>query len=681
MIGDPLTQSRRKRGQVLVVTVLAVALLAGLIFFVLNTGEQVNRRIAAQNASDAAAISAAVHVARGMNALAMNNVAMSRMLSLVPIVDSLPISVQISFEEADVWAGLMESYWRRRSRFPDDRVSRVMTDGVQYLYERLGRQREALVGVHEMIGELDVPALTTYAIDGDPGPRPHGAFWRAAADLDRFSEATVASAGVAAQIDARRFGRVSQADLAMVAPILPVLPATRGDPELGTSFEQWRLWYRDPAGEDTVLVHGAPPDYEEPSRLGGFDRLFKWRQGKYKDEGPVDGPRPENEGVLVGGATSVSRKRELIGYVPYGPVAWMTKQLYSYWDAHLPDAYLSFQSHFSAQSRAKLDAMFLVSAQAPRLHHPRWVVDYARCKTLASSQNVRQTRYWRIGIRSKYPATDVRFMDSPDTYKMNVPQASRDRLMKSASGWWDPADEISDMKDDYDNNPGYRERVRELTGVNVPQARMSRIAGGIWSFSHVSATTWDGEIDIPRELDPDGMPRWFPVYRYHWFLFGGIDIGGDEPVGNPANFDLSELADLPVPYLLDGDVAPPPTPDGSDERGPGLDDRPLNYLGLALRSARPVVWASRFSTDNPLGSILTVSQAKVYNPTSWDLWTQDWRAELVPVRDLTWWCQRMRERDGDAARRTEIDEDLLDDVVGYLQRVADVDREGDLIQH
>ena len=45
------TRRRRRGGQVLVVTLLAIVLLVGLIFFVMNVGDQINRRVAAQTAA------------------------------------------------------------------------------------------------------------------------------------------------------------------------------------------------------------------------------------------------------------------------------------------------------------------------------------------------------------------------------------------------------------------------------------------------------------------------------------------------------------------------------------------------------------------------------------------------------------------------------------------------------
>jgi hypothetical protein len=55
-----------RAGQVLVVILLAMALLAGLLMFVYNLGDQLNRRVSTQNAADGAAISGAAWMARSM---------------------------------------------------------------------------------------------------------------------------------------------------------------------------------------------------------------------------------------------------------------------------------------------------------------------------------------------------------------------------------------------------------------------------------------------------------------------------------------------------------------------------------------------------------------------------------------------------------------------------------------
>ncbi len=70
--GEPTRHWRS--GAVLVVVLIAIPLLVGLVFFVYNLGDQVNRRLTMQNISDATAISGSGWIARSMNTVAMNNV-------------------------------------------------------------------------------------------------------------------------------------------------------------------------------------------------------------------------------------------------------------------------------------------------------------------------------------------------------------------------------------------------------------------------------------------------------------------------------------------------------------------------------------------------------------------------------------------------------------------------------
>ncbi|MCD4699198.1 MAG: hypothetical protein K8R91_01320, partial [Phycisphaerae bacterium] len=90
-------------GQVLVVLLLGITLLAGLIFYVINVGDQINRRQAMQNAADSTAVSGSAWMARSMNIIAGNNVAVTRMLSLVPHLDSYPLATRMTHQEVAAW--------------------------------------------------------------------------------------------------------------------------------------------------------------------------------------------------------------------------------------------------------------------------------------------------------------------------------------------------------------------------------------------------------------------------------------------------------------------------------------------------------------------------------------------------------------------------------------------------
>ncbi len=98
-----------RRGAVLIVTLVAVTLLVGLLFFVFNLGDQINRRVQQQNTSDAVAMGGATWMARTMNLVAMGNVTTSRLIGLVALLDAMPVSAEMTLP-------LIEQF--PRGRFP-----------------------------------------------------------------------------------------------------------------------------------------------------------------------------------------------------------------------------------------------------------------------------------------------------------------------------------------------------------------------------------------------------------------------------------------------------------------------------------------------------------------------------------------------------------------------------------
>lgn len=630
-------------GQVMLITVLAIVLLASVVFLLMNAGDQMNRRTAAQNAADSAAMSGATYMARSMNAVAMNNVGMSRMLSLVPVIDSLPVAFRASYEELDVWQhGLEQQIPNLRRDLPaGDPLKDEMLDGLESLRARFQAQREILLPLCQRFAPDDDGDrqydLRTYTFfdppDPDPssGNPPRGWFWVAAHHLDQFNQATVDVAGALSQATAAQYANLSQLDRSaapeatdggFLVPVLPQLPAMRGE---------WRDWQRDPGRRDTVLRHGRIPDFTAPYRLGPYDKLFGWRYSLYDvDYGPpvdqpqyrgTQGPLVPGKSVGDGGIPSGSGRpvvgRTLRGYRTFGPYSWMLRQLDHYWSQHLRDT--NFNEYLHRQADAKLEYMRRVGPSIQRMHYPQWRDDYPACRALAAPSLVPRNRvtytlYYKVNVRSRYPQDDPRFL-SRGSFATNVgnPQTLR------AGGWFDVA--------------------------QIPAAR--QIAQWAWEHAWEYETTEDLAIGIQGRTDAAGNPEWFPVYMVDRYVFGGADFGGEIRIENPANF--GSLDGLPVPYLLD-------TSAGDYEwlepdHDAGVRRRQFTYLGVARRSSRATVataWRDRFRGGSPVGAVLATAQVELYNPTSWDLWTQDWRAQLVPVTDLGDWAARMEQGADDA---------------------------------
>ena len=611
----------------------------------INVGDQIYRRVAAQNAADAAAISGGVHMARSMNTVAMNNVSMSRMLAMVPILDALPLATQVSLEEVEAWREGLADQLGRADTLPDDDLRGPMIEGLGNLHDRLANQADILRPMHQLFNEggYDVTAKTTYRIRGDSRPLPHGSFWLAAHHLDQFNEATVNAAGSMAQTQAAYFARTSQAEGGFLLPILPRVPARRGE---------WADWYRDPSRGDTVLRHGKPPQFEIPHRMGGFDKLLKWRYSFYEYErGPREGGRNRGARHGIGGGKAVGDSglgqanrpilgRELRGYRTEGPFEWMRHRLQEYWRNHLHDT--NFIDYLSQLAGAKLDYMFRLNPPEDLFHYPQWHTDYPACRQMvADGARVTYTLYYRVRVRSRYDYDDPRFM-SPGSFAGNMARPQSLRM----NNWIDPQT------------------------WPFPQ-----IGNYLWEDRWQYETTEDREIGISQPPLPPGGgdddEEWFPVYVVDRYVFGGIDVGGEWPITNPANFD--DMDSRPPPMLIDlanGDYEPGRDDDASDDMGHDDGARRLEYtyMGAAVTDGRPTVWRRRFASGNPIGRIVTTAQVELFNPTSWDLWTQDWRVQMVPVTHMDQWRQRLAE-----------DLDLYQDVRAHQARggilqMAEMDR-------
>lgn len=81
--------ARDETGQISVMVVLCLLPFVLLVAFIFNSGNQTIRKIEMQGAADAAAVTSAVTVARGMNLMVLNNNAMAEVLSLMIVVRSI----------------------------------------------------------------------------------------------------------------------------------------------------------------------------------------------------------------------------------------------------------------------------------------------------------------------------------------------------------------------------------------------------------------------------------------------------------------------------------------------------------------------------------------------------------------------------------------------------------------
>ena len=642
-----------RSGQVLVVVIVGMAMLAGLVFYTINVGDQIHRRTEVQNAADAAAISGAAWMARSMNVIAMDNVAITRMLALVPTLDAFPLASDMAYTETVEWAKCLDRQLARG--VTDDNLR----EGLESLKTRIVEQRDVLKPISEYYNEeFDVAELTNWSVRGYGGLPPHGELWRAAESLDLLSQATAESASVLTQRNAIRFGTHNRADVAFIAPLSPELPYLPVDRASFADFAK-------------PVKRGEIPDRAKPQRLGPYDRLFKWRNYRWSyitvrdrlvrgdpGHGPIRGGRPNvNIGGRRRGGSAMGRETnpddrwtnrrvrdKLLGYTTYGPYEWMRRRVRwyargrwnsreGYYTGKLPDTF--FHEYHRQIADIKLQYMWRLNPTLKEVHYPQWHTDYPDAKGLAADPNVRitKTMFYLVEIRSRYPKGHAKWM-SAGSYVTNgkLPMAIW------INGWEDPA------------------------AWGVPQTD-----NWVWEDQYTYQTTEDVDIGVKETTDATGQPIWQNVYMVAQYVFGGVDVGGEVVVTNPSNY--SSFDNLPAPILMDTSVGDYEIDQPHHDRG--VRREIFTYLGVAARDDTAKAWEERFDSGNPFGMTVAVAQAEIFNTASWDLWTQDWRVKLVPVTWMADWLERMEDEELSPWISAEmLDSNTVLNIQEYLSRLG-----------
>ncbi|MCL2701714.1 MAG: pilus assembly protein TadG-related protein [Phycisphaerae bacterium] len=669
-LDNRIRASRPNRGVVLVMTLLSLVLLVGLIFYVYNVSQQVNSRLALQQSADSAAVSGATWMARSMNQVAMNNVAQTKMLSSVIVLDSLPLATEMSHNDASAWADALRAHRRMPGGLPA-RESALLQRGMFTLRDRMVEQRDVLATMNESLKDFPMERLTHYA--GPGGSAPYGELWQATAALSELTRATVNSSGVLAQNNAVRWGGENNVGLrtAFLTPVRPTIPTRTGEFNDLRDFRyplggiqhvysnRAELVSDEPSGE-YAIEGGAIPDMAWPHRLGPWARLHKWRWDLFETRRvggggstrPGDGVGPSGPGGSpMGGGGSRWERGRTLGYTPRGPLHWALHRIWWWagsrerwaWEGGSPEdewgdggryridgdlGVTPFTDYMWAFSYAKLEYMF--RSQTPRkIHKPEWVTDYnlARARAIADPSQVYQVMFYHVWIESSVPPGDPNWL-AEGTYRSNVP-----RLHVP------PPDDLEHLPDAVyvRNTPG--RWVDEDVGWPDPERwRLSRPSGlNVWRDDYHYETTFDPEIGIgpPQENESP----WRRVYVRSYYFWVGADFSQqDVVIENPCNWSGSEWPAI-APLLLatndgeDGDYTPDPDA--------GYRRRFFTFLGTAQMDTPPLVMGGAFGTGSPNGRTVAFAQAKVFNASSFDLWTQDWQAALMPVTSMDDWLNKM----------------------------------------
>jgi hypothetical protein len=442
-------------------------MLVGLVFYVYNLSDSVNRRVDLQSAADATAVTGATWMARSMNVIAMDNVAEARLICLACVLDSLPLAAEMTVAEEDNANGdsLTRGLGAQLQRgIPNTQIERFdfLRKGLDDLYRQMlatpsqqNTQMDALKQIDSAFNSVEERNPEPGAMSVEPVTHWNGgtgSIWQAIIALDELSQATAESAGVLAQADAQRFGKANRAEVAMVTPLLPRLPALRGSFNdygpvlLDRVVEVNALTITPPqerhavvrsnlvsnlqkandflvAAETARVAGGAIPDYAYPHRLGPWARLFSWRNPMYIGGGGQNVTRigiPEYDiGSQGGGGGGIQ-----IGYSTYGPMEWARRMVRAVTgmvgvQAGSVDS-SRFEQHLMRIATVKLAFIFGVSSPQDIQYAQDWITDFNEAKAFATTpgnQNkILRTQYYRATVRS------VRRWDDPRWLMVPVPK-------------------------------------------------------------------------------------------------------------------------------------------------------------------------------------------------------------------------------------------------------------------
>lgn len=689
---------RADRGVVMVIVLLGLILLAALLFYLFNLGRNVQGRIDAQNAADAAAVAGATRMARSMNTVAMNNVDMARAIATINVLDATPMALDFTvtdeteFNMDELIAQYLAVDHQLRRGVGVDVLRRELVE----TRDRLGEPTDPNNSLLEPLRTLDdlyrndPDLVTDMTFHSTPADGRNGELWRTLYTLDRINLATMATFGLTAQAAAVSGGEVNLAGqgvdhAALLLPVEPTIPWVRGE------FDDFA----------TAVTNGMPPKTQETAEAtdgpgnaaaywrlhdrldyrGPYDTLYGWRRrGRERD---VRSDPPQR--------VPASR-----GYSIYGPQTRMVNaSYYSIFDRYrtrLRQISDIKRQYVWPDKRNDTTDLTLV-----RIVEPDWEVDIVndnersripgmpnfssgdqddqRIKiddnlnevpllesglpgttALELGENYRQyvsqTLYMVLDLYHDTAENPFRLEEEfTGAYHANVSWfTNRDTLYPwYRNGWRDPT-QLGSRYEVVDYPYLWKRTDTYQTDPNI----------GAGLYAHGGYPQLGLEpIRIGTDAQGNGIYRAQEYHRTRYFLFVGVNVGPRRPVRDPYTGFNPNAADAPAPIDLDHDRLA-----STDERAAA---QYLTVLGVARRDDTAMMWPARFDDTRHYGQMVALAQARVFNNHSFDLWTQTWFAQLEPVGRYDDWLDTF-ERDRAAAEDSDIiNSEGLEELLTHLR--------------
>ncbi|MBI1373304.1 MAG: hypothetical protein GC159_11290 [Phycisphaera sp.] len=644
--------SQRERGVILVIFLLAIFLLAALVMFVINTGQQVNNRISAQNNADASAKAASVWAARTLNTVAANNVEMARYAALVPVLHTMPRTTDYSLRESVAWRNRLAEQLNTGTGNSPKALYDIVNNTLTIMLGDFDTQIQDLTTVNDLFQQVNVDEMTRY--------NTGGYLWRAMTALDELNQGLTDEFPSMVQVAGVEGGHANFRDESdagiTLLPLRPEIPVQRGHFD---DLERPARMGMLPEDEDDPLIRRGPWD----AVYGWRDRLGHWEGGTYVPGSDSGGGGGAGRDVPIGGGPGggdgqwVGREWIPYAYRTYGPLTWLKRRVSCYvarnldltrydwyhrrmtdatlaliWPDPLDPGYLDNQGYeVWYHGGCSHDGRMINRGWRRDILNPEWVTNFDEAVAIADARTppIKETAFFVVEIKSKYAMDDAKFL-TPGTWQLVDNLNGR---MSVQSGWRDPRRWRAEQTADY-----------------------------VWRDNWEYQVFWDRSIGIDPIIigtNDDGSPIYQPqpVYRVDHFAFAGINTGNADDLDNPyEGFDPS-ADDAPSPMRLRHDQV---EQDDLDTRR-----QYLSYMAVAYRHDKPQAWAARFRGGRPSPYLFSIAQAKVFNNHSWDLWTQMWRAELEPVNSYDDWVDGMSSQMGEASDVRDADDHEA--VLKYLE--------------
>lgn len=657
---QPQRRGQRDAGVVLIIALLALVLIASLVFYVMNVGRHMQSRIEVQHAADAAVDAGAGWVARSMNTVAMNNVEMSRMVALVNVLDATDEALHPAWHEADAMYTAMQDQYdnmsglsSREAEFIRGRMDPIINryesdfnklDAVKRLFLAPNQPSEYA----NPSGSLDV---TRYTFHDSPGGL--GMIWRTMYALDELNQATLAAMPSLAQLSAINAGRVNTTSEQTVSFLLPTVPTIP--------------WERRTFGDFERPVRNGllPEDVDDPRvNRGPYDTIFGWRRQsveriliqrgvrKLRSEGTTgSGPQgaggvgPTSRGPSYYWDPAPVYETNPTGYRVYGTQTYLLR-------VGRPDFYYSpFNGWRNRFANWKLQYLF-DNLREQRIRLPIWTIDMnAAADLVGENPPIAQTRFFVARVESDVPRTSGSYL-SPGTYRI----MEGGRVVTLGGDWTRPNPCGNSPR--VGNDPRYWQEQLDLWRTDCPQfARLSGDIRAQWrsaQYVRVNPSTWLFESWITR----DDESKWQVAY----YFFLGVDNGEEQEIRNPHNF--ASRSQLPAPIDLIHDQLGPEDLDARRQM--------LTFFSAVAQPNEALMWSKRFDQSLPTNQLAAVAQAHVFNNHSWDLWTQMWHSQLQPVDRYDDWADQLDANLNYFAAFDRLDEQQLEQVNALLDAGRDL---------